>query len=185
MATSTQTARRKRRYTEEDLKRLPSDGSKYELVNGRIRQVPTGGRHGWLEAKLMRLIAPRLLAEKPIFGSSTGFRMVGGNIRSPDLAIMERSRLPGGKIPADFIDGAPDLAVEIISPSERPAEIYAKLGDYFESGAQEVWLIFPERKEVHRYTPSFQVQVLGEDETLTTPLLPNLQLPLKELFEED
>ncbi|MCX7688786.1 MAG: Uma2 family endonuclease [Fimbriimonadales bacterium] len=184
MATTAQTVRRKRRYTEEDLKRLPRDGYKYELVNGRIRQVPTGGRHGWLEAKLMSLIAPRFLAEKPIFGSSTGFRMVGGNIRSPDFAIMERARLPEGKIPADFIDGAPDLAVEIVSPSERPAEIYAKLGEYFESGAQEVWLIFPERKQVHRYTPSLQVQVLNENEVLTTALLPDFELPLRELFEE-
>jgi len=184
MATSVQTARRKRRYTEDHLKRLPRDGYKYELVSGRIRQVPTGGRHGWLEAKLMRLITPRFLVEKPIFGSSTGFRMAGGNIRSPDLAIMERARLPEGRIPADFVDGAPDLAVEIISPSERPAEIYTKLGEYFESGAQEVWLIFPERKEVHRYTPSFLVQVLDENQTLTTPLLPDFQLSLKELFEE-
>jgi len=110
--------------------------------------------------------------------------MAGGNIRSPDLAMMERARLPEGRIPDDFIDGAPDLAVEIISPSERSAEIYTKLGEYFESGAQEVWLIFPERKEVHRYTPSLQVQVLGEGDTLTTPLLPDFQLPLNELFAE-
>lgn len=184
MATSVQTARRRRRYTEDDLKRLPSDGYKYELVNGRLRQVPTGGRHGWLEAKLMRLLTPRFLDEKPIFGSSTGFRMAGGNIRSPDLAMMERARLPEGKIPTDFIDGAPDLAVEIISPFERSAEIYTKLGEYFESGAQEVWLIFPERKEVHRYTPSLQVQVLVEGDTLTTPLLPDFQLLLNELFAE-
>jgi Uma2 family endonuclease len=89
-----------------------------------------------------------------------------------------------GKIPDDFIDGAPDLAVEIVSPSKRPAEIYTKLGEYFESGAQEVWLIFPERKQMHRYTSSLQVQVLDEGDALTTPLLPDFQLALKELFKE-
>ncbi|MER3403295.1 MAG: hypothetical protein C4337_08435 [Armatimonadota bacterium] len=174
----------RRRMTEEDLKALRDDGHKYELVNGRIRTVPTGGRHGWLEAKLMSLLAPRFLHEKPLFGSSTGFRMVGGNVRSPDLAVMERARLPEGKIPIDFIDGAPDLAIEIISPTERPQEVHEKLREYFDSGAQEVWLIFPDKKELHRYTGLLEVQVLREHETLTTPLLPGFQLPIAELFEE-
>ncbi|CUU03203.1 Endonuclease, Uma2 family (restriction endonuclease fold) [Armatimonadetes bacterium GBS] len=184
MATTAQTVRRKRRYTEEDLKRLPRDGYKYELVNGRIRQVPTGGRHGELGAGLTARLWNHVRRWAKVYDSSTGFRMNSGNIRSPDVSVLRKERLEGGKSPEDFINGAPDLAVEIVSPSERPAEIYAKLGEYFESGAQEVWLIFPERKQVHRYTPSLQVQVLNENEVLTTPLLPDFELSLRELFEE-
>lgn len=172
------------RWTESDLLCLPRDGRKYELVEGRIRIVSTGGRHGRLEMHLARLMTP--ISEEPMYGSSTGFRMAGGNIRSPDLSVMRRQRLPEGKTPIGFIDGAPDLAIEIISPDERETDIQAKLQDYFASGAQEVWLLYPERREVWRYRSVDTVEVLGAEDTLTGgDLLPDFAVRVAELFEVD
>jgi len=110
---------RKRRYTEQDLLQMPDEGRKYELVNRRIQVVPTSGQHGWIAFEPAKKLGECLKGRFRGFDSSTGFRMVGGNIRSPDLSLMAVSRLPQGKPPVDFVDGAPDLAVEIVLPSEN------------------------------------------------------------------
>lgn len=176
--------KRKRRYTEQDLLQMPNDGRKYELVNGRIHIVPTGGRHGKIGYRLtlrIGVVAPESLEG---FDSSTGFRMAGGNIRSPDFALMRKDRLPGGKPPVEFIEGAPDLAVEIVSPTENLNDLYQKVLEYFESGAQEVWLLFPERKQVYRYRAPLEVEVLHENDLLTGgTLVPDFQVRVGELFE--
>ncbi len=184
MATAQAQPKRKRRYTEKDLLRLPKDGRKYELVNGRLCIVPTGGRHGWIGSKLSGITYALLPETMHSFDSSTGFRMASGNIRSPDFALMRKERLPDGKPPADFIDGAPDLAVEIVSPSENLKDLHQKVLEYFESGAREVWLLFPDRQQVYRYKALLEVEVLHADDTLTGgALLPNFQVRVRELFE--
>lgn len=184
MATTRERTKRKRRYTEQDLLNLPDDGRKYELVNGRIQIVPTDGRHGKIGYRLARRIGEGTPESLEGFDCSTGFRMAGGNIRSPDLSLMQKARLPQGEPPVDFIDGAPDLAVEIVSPTENLKDLYQKVLEYFESGAREVWLLFPERKQVYRYTAPLEVEVLRENDTLTgDELLPNFKVRVGELFE--
>jgi Uma2 family endonuclease len=184
MATAAPKPKRKRRYTEEDLICLPDDGRKHELVNGRLKEVLTGGKHGWIGFRLagkMYAVLPDTLAA---FDSSTGFRMRSGNIRSPDLSLMRRERLPEGKPPAGFIDGAPDLAIEIVSPSEDQKDLLQKVGEYFDSGAQEVWLLFPERKQVYRYRAPLELEILNADDRLTGgELLPQFAVRVSELFE--
>ncbi len=184
-ATSKTQPKRKRRWTEQELLGLPDDGRKYELVNGRLKQVPTGGQHGKIGVELTVRLYPFSKPWADLFDSSTGFRMRGGNIRSPDLSLMRRERLPEGKPPAGFIDGAPDLAIEIVSPSEDQADLLQKVGEYFESGAQEVWLLFPERQQVYRYRAPLEVEVLNAGDTLTGgALLPGFTIRVGELFEE-
>ena len=177
--------KRKRRWTEADLLCLPDDGRKYELVNGRLVEVPTGARHSRISVE----VGARLYAARPsgatMFASSTGFRMAQGNIRSPDVSLMRTDRLPGGKAPEGFVDGAPDLAVEVVSPSERVSDLLAKMAEYFESGAQEVWLLFPERKQAHRYRADLTVEVLNENDILHgAPLLPEFAVRVGDLFVE-
>jgi Uma2 family endonuclease len=178
--------KRKRRWTEADLLCLPDDGRKYELVNGRLVEVPTGGRHGKISSRSVGTDLYRWCTmRETLFDSSTGFRTAQGNIRSPDVSVMRTERLPDGKAPIGFIDGAPDLAVEIVSPSEKVGELLTKMAEYFESGTQEVWLLFPERKQVHRYRADMVVEVLNEDDTLEgAPLLPGFSVRVGDLFVE-
>ncbi|MCS7209650.1 MAG: Uma2 family endonuclease [Fimbriimonadales bacterium] len=184
MAVVREQPKRKRRYTEQDLLQMPDDGRKYELVNGRIQVVPTGARHGWIEFLLANKLGEYAKGRFFGFGSSTGFRMKKGNIRSPDFALMRIDRFPDRKPPADFAEGAPDLAVEIVSPSENLHDLYQKVGEYFELGAREVWLLFPERKQVYRFTAPLEIEVLHENDTLTGgELLPEFKVRVGELFE--
>jgi len=177
--------KRKRRWTEADLLCLPDDGRKYELVKGRLVEVPTGGRHGKITAEVLGRLYIARSHEVSLFNSGTGFRTVQGNIRSPDVSVMRTERLPDGRAPIGFIDGAPDLAVEIVSPSETMSELLTKMAEYFESGAQEVWLLFPERKQVHRYRAELVVEVLNENDTLEgAPLLPGFSVRVGDLFVE-
>ncbi|MCS7208582.1 MAG: Uma2 family endonuclease [Fimbriimonadales bacterium] len=184
MATVRARPKRKRRYTEQDLLQMPNDGRKYELVNGRIQVVPTGGRHGWIGSRLIGKVFRVLPDAMFAFDSSTGFRMASGNIRSPDFALMRAQRFPEGKPTDAFPDGAPDLAVEIVSPSENLNDLYQKVLEYFESGAQQVWLLFPDRKQVYRYIAPLEVEVLRENDVLTGgELLPDFAVRVGELFE--
>ncbi|BCW95302.1 MAG: Uma2 family endonuclease [Fimbriimonadales bacterium] len=183
MATAKTRARR-RKLTESDLLRLPDDGRKYELVGGRLAAVPTGARHGEIVSNLIARLHAVKTPEVALYSESVGFRMRNGNLRSPDASVMARARLPQGVSPNEFVDGAPDLAVEVVSPSERAAELLQKVAEYFESGAREVWLLFPERREVYRYTAPLEVQTLHADDTLTGgELLPDFRVQVRELFE--
>jgi Uma2 family endonuclease len=183
MPTATARPRRKR-LTERDLLQMPSDGRKYELVNGRLQIVPTGARHGEIVSNLIGRLHAAKTPTVALYSEAVGFRMRNGNIRSPDASVMRRERLPDGVSPDEFVDGAPDLAVEVVSPSERAAELLQKVAEYFESGAQEVWLLLPDRRQVYRYRTPLEVQTLEADDTLTAgELLPEFRVRVGELFE--
>ena len=183
MPTATARPRRKR-LTEHDLLQMPSDGRKYELVNGRLQIVPTGARHGEIVSNLIGRLHAAKTPTVALYSEAVGFRMRSGNIRSPDASVMRRERLPDGVSPDEFIDGAPDLAVEVVSPSERAAELLQRVAEYFESGAQEVWLLLPDRRQVYCYRAPLEVQTLEADDTLTGgELLPEFRVRVGELFE--
>jgi Uma2 family endonuclease len=172
------------RMTEEEFMALPDDGRKYELVDGEAKQVPTGGTHGWLEAQLIGCMIPVANQFGRMFGASTGFRMVSGNIRCPDVSFMRYERLPEGEAPEWFVDGAPDLCVEIISASEDKRDSRRKVGEYFDSGAVQVWHVFPERRSVTVFTSLEDAREFAEGDTLEAEaVLPGLRLRVAELFE--
>jgi Uma2 family endonuclease len=143
-----------RRATEDDLRNTPRDGRKYELVDGQIVVSPAGSRHGVVSLRL----AARLLAHVEQHGlghvldSSTGFRLPAGNVRPPDASFVAKGRFPEGGVPEGFAEVAPDLAVEVLSPEDRPRAILDKLGEYLQAGVRLVWVIDPNagRAVVHR-----------------------------------
>lgn len=138
-----------RHLTAEQFLRMPKDGRKYEFVNGEVSEVPTGGRHGEATMAVTEvLILAGLRHVGIMFDSSTGFTMSNGNVRCPDVSFMVSGRLPGGIPPQGFVEGAPDLCVEVISPSEDQRDSWIKIGEYFESGAQQVWHVFPEKRRI-------------------------------------
>jgi Uma2 family endonuclease len=172
------------RLSEEEFLALPDVGRKFELVDGEAREVPTGGRHGDIAVTLILLIGVLARRFGRLFDSSTGFRLSHGTIRSPDLAFMRRARLPGGRAPVGLIDGAPDLAVEIISPSEDRADMARKVREYFESGAEQVWQVFPETRQVVVFTAPDESRMLREPDVLDAPaLLPGFSCRVSEIFE--
>lgn len=136
------------RATETDLVRTPQDGFKRELVDGELRVSPGGARHGQVSVRLAgRLQA--YMVERGLghtFDSSTGFRLPGGNVRSPDVSVVVCGRFPHERPPDDFPDLAPDLAVEVVSPGDTPRQVLDKVGEYLQAGVRLVWIIDPKRQ---------------------------------------
>lgn len=159
-----------------------------ELVDGVLVEKAMGFRESLLAGALISLlrafVIPRNLG---LVSAPDGMmRLFPGLVRVPDVAFASWGRFPQGRVPADPIpDLAPDLAVEVLSESNTPAEMRRKRQEYFTSGARRVWLVDPEARTVSVYTAPEQVTVLGEGDTLDGgDVLPGFALPLRELFAE-
>lgn len=169
--------------TEEEFMALPDDGHKYELVDGEAKEVPTGFMHGVIAVTLILMLGMIARQFGRLADSSTGFRMAGGNVRSPDVSFVRRERLPDGIAPSGFFDGAPDLAIEIISESEDRSDAARKIVEYFESGAQQVWTVQPLTQSVTVYKSLDNVRTYEAHEELTGgDLLPGFSCKVADVF---
>jgi Uma2 family endonuclease len=169
--------------TDQDLLRLPKDGRKYELVDGEIRVSPAGARHGRISlrlgAALLAFVREEGLGE--VFDSSTGYRLPGGNVRSPDASFVSSKRLP--RVPEGFLELAPDLAVEVLSPEDSPRGVLDKVGEYLAAGVRLVWVIDPRTSRAVSYRSLTDIQEIGPDGTLEGgELLPGFRYPLSDLL---
>src|SRR6185295_6134988 len=114
--------------TVKDLLRMPEDGQKYELVDGEIVVSPTGWVHSEIATKISCIIAT-FLEDHPvgkIAGSDLGVWLAHGNLRSPDVTFIRNEKVPTGKKASAFLESVPDLAVEVLSPSDRPKFVAQK-----------------------------------------------------------
>jgi Uma2 family endonuclease len=138
--------------TEEELLKLPKDGYKRELVDGKVVVSPAGYRHGRVIVRLMTRLAAfadeRQLGD--VLESSTGFRLPSRNLRVPDISFVARGRVTEGF--EGFAELAPDLVIEVLSPGDSPRLVLDKVGEYLAAGTRLVWVIDPERRSaaVHR-----------------------------------
>jgi len=122
------------------------------------------------------------------FGSSAGFTLPNGAIRSPDASWIQRERWDGltKQQKESFAPICPDFAVEIRSPSDSLRELHLKMFEYVENGTSLGWLIDPSKRKVYVYQPNQEVVVLDSPETVSAdPLLPGFELYLNELWSVD
>ncbi|MGH7545780.1 MAG: Uma2 family endonuclease [Gemmatimonadota bacterium] len=104
-------------------------------------------------------------------------------VRAPDVAFVSTSRLPGGKLPCGFLHGAPDLVVEILSPSDTPADVQQKVHDWLEGGARLVWWVVPDTRSVTVYRPDGSARLVREGEVLDgEDVLPGFTSPVSDIF---
>ena len=183
MAIATPIKITKRYMTEEEFLRLPDDGRKYELVGGEAKVVPAGFEHDIIGATVIALLRPHAKGRGFIAGSQAGFRMTSHNVRCPDVSFTLKSRLPDGKPGKGFGEEAPDLCIEVISPSEEQAEIDQKVREYFASGAQQVWQMYPETQTIYVFTALTKSQVYGPQDMIDAgSLLPGFRCLVSDLF---
>jgi Uma2 family endonuclease len=176
--------------TADELLRLPTGmGERYELVNGELMTMtPAGYEHGDIALELgarLRVYA-RTNQLGRVSGAETGFRLRSNpdTVRAADVAFVSQARIPPGRLPQGFFPGAPDLAVEIISPSEAAAEIQRKVTEYFTAGSHLVWVVYPDLRQVVVFRSARQSMVLAADDTLDGgELLPGFTCRVAELFE--
>ena len=175
-----------RKMTEEDFIRLPHDGRKWELVNGEAKEVPTSVEHDSISVNLVMLLGPYAKGRGFMTVGQAGFRMTDANIRCPDVSYTRKERVPGGRPPRTFGVAAPDLCIEIISPSEDRPDMMKQVYEYFESGAQLVWHVFPEAQTVVVYTsPQDAKEYTAGDELDGGTLLPGFTCRVSDLFALD
>jgi Uma2 family endonuclease len=172
--------------TEDDLRRTPDDGNKYELVDGAIVMSPAGARHGSVALKLGARLLAYVTASRlgHVFDSSTGFRLPGGNVRVPDVAFVATGRFADEKLTDDFADFAPDLAVEVLSPSDRNRQVLDRVGDYLDAGTRLVWVVDPRRRQAAVYRSLSDVRHLNSTDTLDgEDVLPGFRCVLEDILD--
>jgi Uma2 family endonuclease len=175
-------------FTAEQLALLPpaDDGARHEIDGGELIEMTLPNRrHGRLQVRLARLLGNFL--EGSNLGellSESGFLLARNPdiLRAPDLAFVRASRLTG-VAETDWIPGSPDLAIEIISPSETARQIDRKVHQYLAAGTLAVWVIYPDTNSIHVFEPGGVARVVEGGAVLTSPAaLPGFAIPADEIF---
>lgn len=181
----------KTRLTADDLWRMGEADVRRELVDGEvIEMTPAGGIHGKVTGQVYRRLADHVDVHRSgeVVVGDVGFVLPlpsdPERVRAPDVAFVSMGRLPDGRLPQGFLRGAPDLAVEVLSPSDNPVEVQQKVRDYLEAGARLVWVVAPRARTVTIYRPDGSARLIREPELLDgEDVLPGLAIALTDLLE--
>lgn len=164
------------------------DGDRLELVKGKpIPMTPTGYLHGITESTLgskLKMFVDQNGSGKVMVGEVGVYtRRNPDTVRAADILFISNQRMALVKS-TGYLDVAPELVVEIMSPGDRWYDIVDKLDEYFAMGVQNVWLVDPRHKQVFVYTsPTVVVRFSGEQIVTGGDVLPGLEIQVLELFE--
>jgi Uma2 family endonuclease len=177
--------------TAEQLSELPSDGNRYELVQGVLRKMSTAGsEHGWIAGQIFLLLGQHVKKHKlgKTYAAETGFR-IGSHpdtVRAPDAAFISHARLKTVEPTRGFLSIAPDLLVEVISPRETFSYVEAKAKQWLESGCQIVVVVDPANQTVYVHRSLSEILVLGIGETFESgEVCGNWTFNVSEIFETE
>jgi Uma2 family endonuclease len=178
----------KKEWTDQEFMALP-DGHRYEIVNGELIDMGnSGAKHGYVCSLLVTALMSYALPKKlgVVMDSSTAFKMKNGNKRSPDASFFAKERLQGlTELPTGFLEGAPDLAVEVLSPGNTTDEIDTKIAEYFENGTRLVWVINSTQQYVLVYRSGQEPDRLlkSVDSLDGEEVIPGFSLAIADLFQ--
>lgn len=182
-----QTAQVEALLSVEDLEKMPDDCLHRELIEGELIELPPPEfRHALIAHRIYELlndfVAPRKLGMVLI---ELG-HLVRSNRRTwiqPDVSFLRAGRYDLEN-PGKYSTGAPDLAVEVISPSETARSVHLKTGILLSSGTQEVWTVYPDTRTVEIHSANDIVRVLHEGDQIASPLFPGWSAPVRLFFED-
>jgi Uma2 family endonuclease len=184
MATDTS----RRLVTADELLRMPDDGGRYELVRGvLVRMSPTSSRSS-LVSRATGTRVDRYVREHGlgICGDADWGFLLSSNpdiVRAPDVGVVVAARVPADGIPPGYWPGAPDLAIEVISPSDRFADVLEKVQEYLVAGTRLVWVLDPEARKAIVFRPGQPPETVGADGELSgADVLPGFVLRLAEVW---
>jgi Uma2 family endonuclease len=176
--------------TAAELLDLPTGmGKRYELITGELRVMsPSGWRHGKIVSRLNAKLAS--FVEKLdlgiVFGAETGFLLASNpdTVRAPDVSFVSKQNVPKEEPQESFWPGAPDLSVEVLSPSDRTGEVDEKIEAWLTAGCAAVWVVDPKLRTVAIYRPDQNAEVRSAGQALTgEPILPGFSYAVDELFK--
>ena len=160
-----------------------SETEDYELVDGELIPLSSATPlHAKIRQNGERFVANYFVQNSiGIVLGEVDCQIAQNTVRRPDLSIFIGSRalqIDFKKIPIPF---APDIAVEVLSPSETAIDVHRKVRDYLGGGSKEVWILDHENGELFVHTSS-AIRLLLEQDVLETPLLPGFSAPIHDLF---
>jgi Uma2 family endonuclease len=174
--------------TAEEYALRPDPGHPEELVRGRVVPMPQPTpRHGHLCNKAGRLFG-NFCEEHHlgwVFNNDTGVvtERNPDTVRGADVAYYSFARLPEGELPDGYPPVAPDLVIEVLSPTDRWPKVLVKVGEYLDAGTSLVLVLDDENRRAHLFS-AHGVQVFGPDDELTFPeILPGFVVAVRRFFE--
>jgi Uma2 family endonuclease len=173
--------------TADELLHLNLPDKRTELVQGvLVVREPAGYRHGEVAMNLATAIHTFVRAHRlgTVLAAETGFKLFTNpdTVRAPDVAFIRADRVPTPP-PRGFPAMAPDLAVEVLSPDDRPGEVLQKVADWLNAAVQLVWVVDPVRRVARVYRPDGADSQLTERDALEgEDVLPGLSIPLAEVL---
>lgn len=190
MSTAVEQARKT--WTEAELQALPHDSYNFEVVDGELVMSPKNNFvHGDICSRLLAALVTFNEAHRlgVVLDSSTGFWMSNRNCRAPDISFVSKARMKSlgfSRRTARFFPAGPDLAVEVLAPSNTRADLDARLRDFFSSGTQLAWVIHPDDQFVEICRSPTERSIIGVGAFLEGgPLMPGFQFPVAHLFDAE
>ena len=176
----------RKQVTADELLHMPDDGFRYELVQGELRRMnPAGNVHGRVVMsfawRLAQYVEENHLGS--VYAAETGFRLSSNpdTVRAPDVAFVSRERLEEIGDTEGFWPGAPDLAVEVISPGDSYADVEEKVFDWLDAGTKMVVVINPRQRSATVYKSPTDITALA-DILNGGDVVPDFELPVREIF---
>ncbi len=174
--------------TADELLRMPRGSMRYELIHGKlVTMTPAGAKHcgitSLLSAYLVTFVSQRRIGR--VFTGDPGFILARNpdTVRAPDIAFLTNEQLGRLGIPDSFFVGAPDLAVEVVSPSQSMKEAASKAMEWLKHGTQIVWIVDPPSESVTAYEQDGAVRSFNKDDDLVAPkLLPGFSCRVGDIF---
>jgi Uma2 family endonuclease len=177
-----------RRMTFEEAALLDPDEQPGEIADGEWVPMTKGTwRHGEILLNIAFLLKLYVRAHPgwSVAGADPGVKLARNpdRLRGPDVAMVRADRVPTGKGVEGWLEGAPDLAVEVIGDSQSFSDMTKKALEYLAAGAKMVWIVDADPQRVVLFTPPNQVQILGADELLDGgEVLPGFSCKVAEMF---
>ena len=172
-------------FTPEDLLLMP-DGDRYELVDGHLLERGMGSWAGFVAGQLFLLIGQHKLGKGLglLLNSDVSYQCFPGNrVRKPDLSFILSGRLPDDRVPDGHIRIAPNLAVEVVSPTDIQYEVDRKVAEYLAAGVQLVWVVNPETRIVIIYRLDGSIGGVRESGELDgEAAVPGFLCPVADMF---
>jgi Uma2 family endonuclease len=176
-----------RTITADELLAMPEDDIRRELVEGELREMtPAGRRHARLARNIMRSLDPYVAAH----GLGEAYPEYGyilesdpDTVRAPDVSFVRADRLDAGGAEEGYYYGVPDLAIEVISPTDRYSEVRAKVDQYLGAGTPMVVVVDPPRRAATVYRVRNKPVELTENDVLDgEDVVPGWKLPVRNIF---
>lgn len=178
-----------RPMTAEELLNLPDDGFRYELIRGKLRKrLLAGQNHGKYASNINISLGGYAKANRlgKSYIADTGYILATDpdHVLAPDFAFISNERLSEIGESDGFAQGAPDIAVEVISPNDRYTEVEEKVEDWLNAGCRAVVVVNPRRRTVNLHRSPMEVTTLSESDTLELDdIVPGWRMPVEDIFE--